>query len=230
MLDHRVGCAVSRRRLLLVAIALGFVGCATNPQPAAPTAPGGAPDTSAILRLVGRDGLAHACAISPTLALTNVHVVDAHPDEREYTPVPLMWGLPSGEVGVVVPALDNDRFRDLARVTPHRGTFPRYYSIAADPPAAGDRVWFIGYDFRNRRDALAERRFEAKVLRTVAGTLVLHPAGTHGSSGSCVLDAAGRVVGVTYAGLSIAMDDAVGLVVGVYGDLLRLGREDDEDR
>lgn len=223
-----------RSAVIIVALLLS-AACATNPRPSAPAAPraGGddpaPPDTSAILRLIGRDGLAHACAISPTLALTNVHVVDSHPDEREYVPLPLMWGLPSGEVGVVVPALDNDRFRDLARVMPHRGTFPRHYEIAATPPAVGDRVWFIGYDFRNRRDALAERVFEAKVLRNVAGTLVFYPPGTHGSSGSCVLDAVGRVVGVAYAGLSIAVQDAVGLAVGVWGDLLRLGREDGAD-
>src|SRR5262245_19870347 len=72
----------ARRRLarLAVVIPMALVA-ACVPASSRIEAPA-APDTSGVLRLVGRFSSAHACPISESLALTSAHVTDLRPFDR----------------------------------------------------------------------------------------------------------------------------------------------------
>ncbi len=199
-------------RALVVAAALVVVAAQVQAS---------APDLGGVLALAGSRGLAHACPVAPELALTSEHVVGP-----EFAP--FVWE-GSGVVGVLGGRglTVRDLFRDLAFVRPYKSVFPRFYPIAAASPAVGERVWFLGYDFRKREDAMAPRPFDARVVRTRAGHLVMDRAGAPGASGSCVLNERGEVVAIHRGvhGLdNRPLEDGVGYAVGVWAPLLELGK------
>ena len=178
------------------------------------------PDTAAILRLSGRNSFAHACPISAELAITNAHVVDKDKDEPLQ---PVSWSA-LGENGLAT-AVTAARFRDTAEIKPQRNTFPRWYPVAKVPPVEGERVWFIGYDWRSRKSAFAERVFAVKVVRVVGSVVVMYPAGTPGSSGSCVLNGKGEVVAINSGAVMVKDgDETAGVAVGIWGPLLEIGK------
>src|SRR5690349_8340059 len=83
-----------------------------------------APDTSAILRLIGRFGSAHACPIAADVALTAAHVSDMRPFDKE---VPL-WParFEGGGATGVVDATKVWPETDLGTMKPRR-PFVRWY-------------------------------------------------------------------------------------------------------
>lgn len=207
-------------RLAQLACLFLLMGCASK----RPTDISGsvevAPDTSAVLHLVGQEHVAQACPIGPERALTNAHVVKgARPDEQWK---PYSWHTSQG-LGLAG-AVRVARWRDLAEVIPTGGTFPRWYPVAATPPLPGERVWFVGYDWRDRPRAFTPRIFPAIVERVEGPLLILFPAGTPGSSGSCVLNTRGEVVAINAAGKDIEDGTVVGVAVGVWAGLLDLGK------
>lgn len=167
-----------------------------------------APDTSRIMHLIGRYGLAQACPIAPDTALTNGHVVDPRPFDRTAPMTPYLWSLDSGQGGAVLPRYALGE-RDLA-VLDGAGLDP--YPVAQDAPAVGQRVWFVGYRY-DGRSTLKTEVIRATVLRVVAGHVIYMPGGRPGSSGSCVLNAAGEVVAIN-AGMF--HDSEAGIGVGVW--------------
>ena len=174
------------------------------------------PDLSGVLSLIGQTSMAQACPIAPDRALTSAHVVGDY--DR------FIWSA-QGQQGLLgAPSTTiKDRFRDLAVVAPYRGAFPRAYVLASAAPAPGARVWFAGFDFRRKRDAFAQRIFAAEVIRVFNGHVVYSPAGVPGTSGSCVLNVAGEVVAINMGGKDTNDNQMVGIAVGVWGELLRLG-------
>ena len=201
----------ARNAVQVVAIAL-LVSSAASAGQASP-----APDLSGVLALMGQGSMAQACPIAPDKAITSAHVVG---DYERY-----MWSA-LGQQGLLgAPSTTiKDRFRDLAMVAPYRGTFPRSYVLASAAPQPDTRLWFIGYDFRRRRDAFAPRIFEVRVLRVMNGHVVYAPAGVPGTSGSCVLNAAAHVDSYDLGGRETEDRGSVGIAVGVWGELLELGR------
>lgn len=200
------------------------------------------------LRLVGRFSAAHACPIEPRIALTNGHVVDVRPFDSQVPPFPYAWSDGTGASGFLVPTTDGEghvtgleRARDLATVEPFSPSqvFPHPLTVARQAPAPGDRVWLLGYSWRNRKSAMEDDVIEARVTRVVALHVLYTPSGQPGSSGSCVVNDAGEVVGINEGGyetdasasikpltmwLRAMTKDAgaaAGLAVGVWGTLWR---------
>lgn len=228
---------------VLIVMALLFTGCATV-KPVTLTVPEVEPGreraTAALygasLRLIGRFNTAHACAISPRVALTNGHVLDPRPFEASVPLVPYAWSDGTGASGFLAPLRDSEghvlesaveRARDLARVEPLIATdvFPHPLHVAQQAPVAGDRIWFLGYDWKNRKSAMAEDVIEARVTRIVALHVIFAPSGQPGSSGSCVVNEAGEVVGINEGGYETDDKGEAGLAVGVWGELAQFPKE-----
>jgi trypsin-like peptidase len=175
------------------------------------------------LRLIGRFSSAHACPIEPRVALTNGHVIDMRPFDRDVAPFPYAWSDGTGASGFLVP-LELERGRDLARVQPLREgeVFPHPLRVAQLAPEAGDRVWLLGYSWANRKRAMEDDVIEARVMRVVALHLIFVPSGRPGSSGSCLVNDAGEVVAINEGGYETDAKDEAGLAVGVWGVLARM--------
>ena len=183
--------------------------------PGSGTADNFSPDTSGILRLVGRFSFAHACPIASDTALTNAHVLDSRPFDRQAPLLPSMWSDGQGRVGILHPDHTN-MDRDIAVA---HGEFPQFYKIGKRP-VPGDRVWFIGYNLSGKR-ILETKLISSKVERVVAGHVVYSPGGQPGSSGSCVLNQQGEVVAIN----AFTVDEGqAGLGVGVWAEVFEARR------
>lgn len=172
-------------------------------------------DPSATLRLIGRFTAAQACPIGPNEALTSAHVIDLRPFDKDVPLYPYRYSTADlAQVGIVRPRFVHGA-SDLGHIVPQGLPFERFYEIAQAAPKTGDRVSFHGYDFRSSGKAWAERNYEAKVRRIVAGNIVLDKEPDRGTSGSCVFDADGRVLAVICWGVAY-----VGVAVGVWSPWL----------
>jgi hypothetical protein len=206
-------------KLIAISGLLLLVGCASaparRPETAMPAiADPAAPDLGGILRLIGKEGWAHACPVSEAVAYTAAHVMEpTKPGDR----VLYEFSNAYGDSGAVRSGRRSPT-SDIMTVLPVNGAvFARFYRIAAGPPSEGDQAWFIGFDFRTRDETMATRVFHVRVLRTVANHFVFYPSGAPGSSGSCVLNAAGEVLGINTAGRKVEDGKDVGMAVGVWG-------------
>lgn len=207
-------------RLAVSALAVFALSCCASSQPRQTSGEVSArqpdPDLSGVLRLIGNGPAgqmftAHACPLGTGIAFTNTHVSVAGA---------LQWDA-AGVTGVLDTVTLSDRYRDLTAVRPLASAFPRAYPVARSAPAVGEKVWFLGYDYRKAKDAYKPRAFEVRVVNVVAGTVFYHPTGPRGSSGSCVLNAAGEVVAINRGGGDLDNGDAVGIGVGVWGDRVK---------
>lgn len=197
-------------RYALLLVTLFFVG----DLGAAPTVP----NTDAILSVIGRFNMAHACPIAADLALTNAHVTDLRPFDPS---VPLYGGRyssPNAQTGWLRP-VSVRTFEDLATVAPY-APFKEWYPVASAEPEPGSEVWWVAYNRKNRGSALKRQVFHARVVAVAAGHVALDETTPPGSSGSCVLDVAGRVVGVIAFGEPQYDGSEATVIVGVWGDWL----------
>lgn len=187
---------------------------------------GDAPDLTKILRVIGRHGMGHACPIAPRIAITAAHVVDVRPFEN----VPLFGGRFEQIAGLagIFEAASVSQASDLAVLSVNQDV--RWYPIAREAPKAGDTLWWVGYDWSNQKDAMRPVHFEQTVTRVIAGHIVFDKATLQGSSGSCVVNAVGEVVGVIAFGMKVGepmplgnglfKQDEICVAVGVWGDWL----------
>lgn len=176
-----------------------------------------APNTDAILRLIGRFSACHACPVSEHLALTSAHCTDLRPFDSSVPLYPLQWGDGALGEGILTPVYAYP-YRDLA-VMRSEVPFTRWYPIATERPKPGDRVTLLEYDWRDAERAYADKRLDAKVVVIQARTVTFVPGGQRGSSGSCLLNAASEVVGIN--SWRWEPDDggqAAGLAFGVWGE------------
>lgn len=183
------------------------------------------------LRLLGRWSGAHACVVGPRLALTNGHVIDLRPYDNDIPPFPYAYSDGAGNAGFVVPTTDKEgrvtgleRARDLATVEPLRAddVFANPLRVAREAPKVGDRVFLLGYSWKDKKSLLGDDVISAKVTRVVALHVAFYPSGQPGSSGSCLVNEAGEVVAINEGSYPTDDKDEVGISVGVWGDLARM--------
>ncbi len=136
---------------------------------------------------------------------------------------PYAWSDGTGASGFLVP-YELETSRDLARVRPLRegDVFANPLTVAHEAPKAGDRVYFLGYSWKNRKDAMADDVIEARVTRVIALHVLFTPSGKPGSSGSCVVNEWGEVVGINEGGYETDDKEQAGLAVGVWGVLAKM--------
>lgn len=201
-------------RVLLIVLAAVTMFCGS--------APGSWADShnlGNVLRLIGKDNAAHACPTSPIEALTNAHVARRHKQNGDVEWLNYIWSV--GSVMGFLRPKSEDEYRDLAKVEPVGSRFPAWYQIAASEPKVGDKVYLLGYDWSKAKKAMADDEIEAKVTRIVAGHIQFVPSGVGGSSGSCLLNERGEVVGINEG--SWPTDDGIGgMAVGVWRSILEV--------
>ena len=198
-----------RRSAVLEWIVCLVFGCLV-PAPAAEPIP---PEVSRIISVIGPSSVAHACPISPNLALTAGHVVRREnlagkADLRFYRAENGEWA------GYVNPKFASS-YEDagfLEAETP----FPSWYEFALRPAFPGERLWWIGYDWSKKSRAFQRRVFSGRVINVIAGSIILDVPTPPGSSGSCVLDASGKVIGTIAWGHSQEDDSQVAVAVGMW--------------
>jgi len=200
------------RLVAVLAAALLSLAAPSFSKDAAP-----APDLSRMLALQARFTMFSGCPVAATRALTSAHAVDLRPFDRS---VPLYgaryqtWdGSAAGRIRPIVVSMEED----IALVAAE-GLTP--YPIATEMPATGEQLWWVGYDYRKRKDALAPRVFTGRVIRGVAGVIVIDVMTEEGTSGGCALNARGEAVGIIDFGLGIGDRDAVTGVVAIFGPWL----------
>lgn len=179
-----------------------------------------APDLSGMLKLSNGSSLAHACPVAMDKAYTNRHVVTAGSQG--------IWGVGNGEDHHgLYEAEVYDVFRDLAVIKPISSSrFPRWYPIAFSAPKVGEKVYFIGYDWEDRKSAFAPKVFDSTVTRIFNGNLAFEKAGRPGSSGSCILNERGEVLAINQGGNETDTDGLAGIGVGIWGDWLNLRKDE----
>jgi V8-like Glu-specific endopeptidase len=174
---------------------------------------------------MGRFGGGHACPIEPRIALTNAHVVDPRPFDESVMPFGAAYSDGVGHAGFLIPIRGRlETLRDLAAVEPLTAgvVFADPFRVASEAPKPGDRVWVLGYSWKNRKSALDEDVIDAHVTRVVALHVEFYPSGEVGSSGSCVLNAAGEVVAINSGAWPTDDHSKGGHAVGVWGALARM--------
>jgi V8-like Glu-specific endopeptidase len=181
------------------------------------------PDTTKVIALSGRFSMAQACPVSPYLALTAGHVVDPSPFNMGVSLLPYM-----GQSAVwqgIIQGLRTYWTMDLAWAFPDTD-FPSWYELGSEPKA-GERLWWVGYDWRNAKRGFERRLFSGEVTRSVAGTLFIDAETYPGSSGSCVLNAEGKVVGIISAVTGMESQEPVVMVVGVWAPWFKLPTDEE---
>ena len=176
------------------------------------TSPGKVPDLSGAIQLMGKDSMAHACPVGPEKAFTAAHVSNEDGTASFYR-----WQ--QGEASGVTSGAQSLNSSDLGLLQPKEGRgFPKWYEISQKGPALGEKLWIRGYDFRSGGRAFQPRDWEVHVTRLVAGHIIFDPPVTKGTSGSCILDQSGKVVGVVSATATLANLDDIGIGVGIWGE------------
>ncbi len=179
-----------------------------------------APDTSAVLSVIGRFDMAHACPVAEDRALTNAHVLDIRPFDPSTPLVIHRFSTSDRAVEGILEPVFVSVIEDIGLAIPRNTKFQRFYPIAAAAPQPGDRVWWLMYDWSSRRNMFVDKVVSGKVLRTVAGNIVIDTPTQEGSSGGCILNADGQVVGLVAWGVG-DQNTEVTVGVGVYGPWIR---------
>jgi S1-C subfamily serine protease len=205
--------------LLFLAVSVFWI---RQPVPEAPVPPG--PDTSMMVRVFTQAGMGHACPVSTNLAITNAHVIDGDgsPEDAATTPVGGRYQSLRGMDGTFA-TISVSPVSDLAIILTNRADPPlSYYSLAKTPPKIGERLWWVAYDW-NRQRAFSPKLLSGVVKQVIAGHIIIDAKTPEGSSGGCMLNRQGEVVGITTFGIEFSDDEGgVAGAVGLWGKWFNL--------
>lgn len=150
------------------------------------------PDTSRVVPVHHKNGVGQLCPVTARRAWTAHHVSSRATRLEGRVPVYMVLDI-DGEP-VTAQQYEHDMRRDLAWVEIEPGyEFEGFYKVSEVIPVEGDPVWIVGYDFH---DGLKEEVVQATVLNVRGGMLYYDETPGPGSSGSCILNQAGEVVGI----------------------------------
>jgi hypothetical protein len=151
-------------------------------------------DTDAMLALIGRHSVAHACPVSENMALTAAHVIDLKWYDPDFALVPYRFQNEYGEDGLAIPRYvvtsSDFGFVELQQPVSH------FFPVATSAPNIGDMVWWVEFELRNKKEAFFQNVRSAKIVNVVAGTIYTDRSPMPGASGGCLLNESNEVLGV----------------------------------
>jgi hypothetical protein len=201
------------KHMLIFLILILMASCAARNLVTEPPAP---QNGDGAMQLMGRFSIGHACPVDG-LVLTAAHVAHPlylHPGHKDEV-VTYAWSDHMGHTGYLGSAYLM-LARDLGILTVLSGT-PHYYSHASKEPEPGAAVRWLEYDYRGKEKAFAPRCKSAKVLRLIAGHLILDGGAMPGASGGCLFNKADEVVGIVVGRKRVGLTDYVSVAVSVSG-------------
>ena len=140
----------------------------------------------------------HGCAVNG-ITITNRHMVDPR-DYDEFEPphkIRFRYSFYDGVEGVGFSTRISN-VSDVAIVELDKD--PSSYGVlASGPPAIGEDIVWVEYDFRKRNNMYKPRLRKAEVVHVFMGIVILKDSVTNGASGGCAYNEAGEIIGiVTY--------------------------------
>ena len=172
-------------------------------------------DHSFTIRHYGATG--HGCAVNG-LTITNRHMLDPRKaGKREELPrIFFRYSFSNGQEGRGR-STGVSMYADVGTVElqdePANG-----YAKLADAPKIGDRIHWIEYDFRKRKNLFQGRLREGKIVTILAGMVVVDEAVTKGASGGCAYNEANEVIGLMEFFSRSYDGKTAGGIAGIWGD------------
>lgn len=164
------------------------------------------------------EGFGQVCPISPDVALTARHIAFTDSDGLEKTAIPLRWSLPGSFKGGVAKGQIFLYSLDIASVK-SSSPFPFYYTVSPVDPKLGDEVTLVGYDWEHGAKPVVAK---GKIEGFSAGVMYFSKTPGPGSSGSCVFNKDGEVIGINFGGMSQNDGSTMGIAVVLTPEVLEL--------
>lgn len=168
---------------------------------------------------IGGQGSGQVCPVGPNTALTARHVafekVGLFPNEL--APVLGRWADVGQLEGGVITGRTFILSLDIARATSDN-PFPFFYEVSGTLPKIGDVVYIDGYDWNKAGKPV---HMKVKIVGIAPGVMYTDKTPGPGSSGSCVFNEAGQVVGINFGSMSGDGPVVNGIFVVLTPDLMK---------
>ena len=178
----------------------------------------GIPDNAFTFEIfVGRGGIGHGCAVNGLL-LTSAHLVDPRDDHDmdQPTKVRFRYSFPYGQTGRGA-SVQISSVADFATIEidkePQHG-----YARLGNRPKKGEKIHWVEYDYRKRKNVFKSRVRKGKVATIFAGHVMLEEGITSGASGGCAYNKDGEVIGLMMFSKYTEDNRVSAGVVGLWGD------------